>query len=262
VGNFAGEVSQHHDFFSLRTCACRVEGLTTMAFDYASLTDRLERVYSRRLALRPLALSDAWPLYTATRNPLFNRHLLWKAPDSERELLQRVQAIIDAMRRGRLSALSAVVRETGEWVSLFRFLPHQLDRGAVEMGIWTHDRFWHGSYSLELGRMCVDAAFEVSDADTLIGAAAPDNRASCRLIRTVGLREYRLVERPTEIGPPVALQEFRLTREEWEALPHTEPSYELVSFIDPPEMMRRRRPAANVEVENLDDAKPMQRDAA
>ena len=46
-----------------------------MAFDFASLSERLERVYSRRLALRPLSLADAWPLFEATRNPLFNRHI-------------------------------------------------------------------------------------------------------------------------------------------------------------------------------------------
>jgi RimJ/RimL family protein N-acetyltransferase len=186
-----------------------------MNFDFNVLTERLERAYSTRLALRSVSLSDAWPLFEATRNPLFNRHLLWEAPNSEQELFQRMDAIIEAAKRGRMTALSAVVRKTGEWVSLFRFQPHQRDRQAVEMGIWTHDRFWHGNYSLEIGRLCVDAAFEESDADCLIGAAAPDNKASCRLMQAVGLREYRLVTRSKESGAPIELMEFKVTREEW-----------------------------------------------
>lgn len=199
-----------------------------MAFDFIGLSEQLERVFSRRLALRAVALSDAWPLFQATRNPLFNKHLLWDQPDSEEDVLRRVDSIVDASRRGRMAALSAVMKQTGEWVSLFRFQPHALDAHAMEMGVWTHDRFWHGRYSLELGRLCVDAAFTVCEVPKLIGAAAPGNRGSCHLMQAVGMTPRRLVQRATESGAKVALQEFVLERCEW--LSHGERHSKFWSF--------------------------------
>ena len=186
-----------------------------MQFDFLNLSEQLERVYSRRLALRAVSLADAWPLFQATRNPSFNRHLLWDRPADEREVLQRIDVIVDASRRGRMAALSAVIKQTGEWVSLFRFQPHASDSQAIEMGVWTHDRFWHGRYSLELGRLCVDAAFSVSDVPKLLGAAAPGNRGSCYLMQAVGMTPRKLVHRSTESGALVALQEFVIERTEW-----------------------------------------------
>lgn len=188
-----------------------------MNFDFHQLTLELERAHSRRIALRPVALSDAWPLYQASRNPLFNQHLLWSQPETERDVLDRMSVIVEAARQGRLAGISAVVKETGDWISLFRFLPHASRPGAVEMGIWTHDRFWHGRYSLELGRLCVSAAFALSGVEMLVGAAAPENKPSCQLMHLCGLRPLGVVWRAHEAGQQVLLEEFGITRAEWQA---------------------------------------------
>lgn len=187
-----------------------------MTFDFLELTDRLESAHTRRIALRPVSLVDAWPLFQATRNEAFNQHLLWPQPASESELLLRLNLITREARKGSLSAVSAVLKQTGEWISLFRFLPHARRSGMIEMGIWTHDRYWHGRYSLEIGRLCVSAAFTLSNVQALIGAAAPANRSSCELMRMVGMRPLELVRRPTEMGREVDLQEFIIERSDWE----------------------------------------------
>jgi len=189
-----------------------------MEFDFLELTQALECSFSERVALRPVALCDAWPLYVATRNPQFNRHLLWPRPDNEELVLKRVRMIMDASRRGRLTALSAVQRATGEFIALFRFQPHATLPGTIEMGIWLHDKYWHGRYSLELGRLCVSAAFSLSDqVQLLLGASAPENRGSCHLMKAVGMTAGRLVERDTEMGYRALLCEYTVTRAQWAA---------------------------------------------
>lgn len=216
-----------------------------MVINFRQLTDQLERIYSRRLALREVSLADGWVLYEATRNPLFNRHLLWDQPASEAETLARVDAVVDASRRGRMAAISAVVKTTGEWVSLFRFQPYRDDSLAMEMGVWTHDRFWHGRYSLELGRLCVDAAFMNSNVTRLVGAAAPENRSSCQLMQVVGMAPRDVVLRPTESGRPVELQEFSIERAEWLANRRSAASFQVfeggaVDFVKTPTPAPRR----------------------
>jgi RimJ/RimL family protein N-acetyltransferase len=189
-----------------------------MDVDFLELTQALECSFSQRVALRPVALCDAWPLFVATRNPQFNRHLLWAQPDREEQVLKRVRMIMEASRRGRLTALSAVARNTGEFVALFRFQPHATQPDAIEMGVWLHDKYWHGRYSLELGQLCVSAAFTLSDrVQLLLGASAPENRGSCRLMEAVGMTPGRMVDRDTEMGYQAQLCEYTITRAQWAA---------------------------------------------
>jgi len=189
-----------------------------MDFDFFELTQSLECSFSERVALRPVALCDAWPLFVATRNPQFNRHLLWPQPDREEQMLRRVRMIMEASRRGRLTALSAVARKTGEFVALFRFQPHATLPDTIEMGVWMHDKYWHGRYSLELGRLCVSAAFTLSErVQLLLGASAPDNRGSNQLMKAVGMTPGTMVQRDTEMGHQALLCEYTITRAQWAA---------------------------------------------
>jgi RimJ/RimL family protein N-acetyltransferase len=188
-----------------------------MDFDFLELTQVLECSFSERVALRPVALCDAWPIFVASRNPAFNQHLLWAQPEHVELVLKRVRLIMDASRRGLLTALSAVHRQTGEFIALFRFQPHASKPGVVEMGIWVHDKYWHGRYSLELGRLCVSGAFSLSNVQILLGASALENRGSCHLMQAVGMTPGELVERPTEMGHDATLREFTITRAEWAA---------------------------------------------
>jgi len=188
-----------------------------MQFDFLELTQALECSFTSRVALRPVALSDAWPIFAASRNPGFNRYLLWPQPETEELVLKRVRLIMDASRKGRLTALSAVQRSTGEFIGLFRFLPHATLQDTVEMGVWMHDKFWHGRYSVELTNLCISAAFSLSGVSRLLGATTLGNRGSCHLMEAVGMTAVRLVERDTEMGWKATLSEYTITRADWVA---------------------------------------------
>jgi RimJ/RimL family protein N-acetyltransferase len=170
------------------------------------------------VALRPVGLADAYPLYRATRNPKFNQHLLWDQPDSQDDVLARVDAIIQAASTGRLAAFSAVAAETGEWIALYRFQPHSLWQDAAEVGIWTHDRFWHGRYSLEIMRLCFSAAFSLASLQAIVAAADVKNRASCKLMADSGMRRTRLFAARHEGGRTIDAVEYRVTAHDWAAL--------------------------------------------
>lgn len=188
-----------------------------MPTDFHDLTARLTSVYSKRLALRPVCLSDTWPLFDATRHPAFNAHLLWDQPGHEWEVYRRVEAVVEATRTGKMASVSAVLKETGAWVSLFRFQPAGVGEtpDTLEMGLWTHARYWHGRISLELGRMCVDAAFQQPGVERLIGISSTDNRASQQLMEQVGLHLRGAAMRDSESGAARPSMVFEVDRERW-----------------------------------------------
>lgn len=188
---------------------------TSLPIDFGTLTENLERIFTPRLVLRPLALADAWPLFAATRNPKFNRELLWTQPATVQAVLERIEVIMDSARLGRLAALCAVVKETGEWVSLFRFQPQFADASLVEMGIWTHDKFWGDHYSFELTSSCIDAAFTFSDTPSLAAATSAFNRGALGVLNQCGLVPTHLAYRRTEQGIENEYQEFAITRAQW-----------------------------------------------
>jgi RimJ/RimL family protein N-acetyltransferase len=189
-----------------------------MPTDFHDLTARLTSVYSKRLALRPVCLSDTWPLFDATRHPAFNQHLLWDQPGNEWEVYRRVEAVVEATRNGKMASVSAVLKETGAWVSLFRFQPAGSGEaeGTLEMGLWTHARYWHGRFSLELGRMCVDAAFQQPGVQRLIGITSTDNRSSCQLMQLVGLHLRGESLRDSESGVSRPSLVFEVDRATWQ----------------------------------------------
>lgn len=184
---------------------------------FIDLNEGLERLHSRRLVLRPLCLADAWPLHAATKVPAFNAHLAWDAPANFEAVVMRVQAIMTASRQGRLAAVSAVNKSTGAWVSLFRFLPWKVDPTTIEVGIWTHVDYWRGEYSLELGHMCIDAAFTLTNASRVVGLSLPENRSSCRLMEKVRMLPVSTDVRIAENGRRLDVVQYELRREAWEA---------------------------------------------
>ena len=196
--------------------------------DFAELTAALSLFHTKRLALRPAAVADGWPLWVATRNPMFNDGLLWSQPKDDSQVLERMDAITTATQRGRMTAVSAMVKDTGQWVALFRLLPHAADPAKIELGIWMHTDFWQGRLSMELTRACISAAFTVTDVQTLVGAATSRNRSSCTLMRLCAMEPQRTVSRRHENLPDVELIEHEITRTQWLQQPWARSAFEMM----------------------------------
>jgi len=183
--------------------------------DFFELTTRLSGLQTSRLALREASPADGWALFDATRNPEFNRLLVWPRPDTPEQAVQRMEAICLAQNRGRMSAISACLKETGAWVAVFRFLPYGLDPDITEMGLWMHPDYWRSSFGKELTQACMEVAFSMPEVHTLLGATLPQNQGAIRVLLSCGLVFSGNVIRHHEDGRAVDVIEHRVTREGW-----------------------------------------------
>lgn len=177
---------------------------------FTQLMETAPATTTDRLALRPLAQADSYPLFSASLNPRFNEHLMWSQPDDHDAVAARVQTIMMRSRAHELAALSAVIKETGQWVSLYRLI--QTGATEAEMGLWTHPDYWSGGYGTELTRAVIDLAFKTTTFNTLMAAASPNNPGACAVLRKCGLTPDVIEHRPAEDGQIVPLIQFRINR--------------------------------------------------
>lgn len=189
--------------------------------DFFALSAALGKVKTARLEFRPALPVDGWSLFEATRNKFFNRYLAWARPDDPYETVARMEAISMAHQRGDMSAMSVIERDSGRWVALFRFLLYRHDPEIVEMSLWVHGDFYHAAYGFEIGNAAVSAAFDHTDVKVLLGASFPTNRGVQGIMGGCGFTYHSTVPRTLENGRTVDLLEYRLTKEEWMALPKT-----------------------------------------
>lgn len=184
--------------------------------DFMHLGSALEHVSTERIALRAAAYSDAWPLFEATRHPLFNLHIQWPQPENAAAAQRRMGKIIQRRERGDITAVSAVVKETGEWIALYRFIP-VIDRSdSMEMGLWTHSKFWNRHFSHEITTLCIDVAFRTLPLVELIALAHPENVPCVRVLTGAGLQLIGTESRPCEHAPDIQASVFRVTRAQWQ----------------------------------------------
>lgn len=183
--------------------------------DFFELSSRLNGVQTERLALREASPADGWALFDATRNPAFNRLLVWPRPDVPAQAVLRMEAICLEQSRGRMTAVSACLKETGAWVALFRFLPYGPDPEVTEMGLWMHPDHWRSNFGTELTQACMDVAFSIPEVHTLLGATRSGNKGAVKVLLNCGLVHTHDVIRHHEDGQAVDVFEHRITRDAW-----------------------------------------------
>jgi len=180
--------------------------------DFKKFGQRINHHYSERLALRPIALSDAWPLFEATQADGFNEHLLWQRPEHHLPVFERIESIMDQAQSGQIAAIAAVARKTGQFAALYRFAPFA---DGVEMSLWTHPEFWGGGFGTDTTRLAVQAAMAESDTKRLYARSMNDNKPAHRVLEKVGLKPSDLGSIRDESGSERHYMTYKIERADW-----------------------------------------------
>jgi len=180
--------------------------------EFKEFARRINHHYSERLALRSIALSDAWPLFEATQADGFNEHLLWRRPDHHLPVFERIESIISQGDNGQVAAIAAVARKTGQFAALYRFAPFA---DGVEMSLWTHPAFWGDGYGTETTRLAVHAAMAESDTTRLYARSMNANKPAQRVLEKVGLKPSDIGSIRDEAGVDRHYLVYCIERSEW-----------------------------------------------
>jgi RimJ/RimL family protein N-acetyltransferase len=210
-----------------------------LALDFKRMSERSEYHHTDKLALRPMALADAWALFDACKVPAFTRNLLWSAPRVPREMFERVEDILTEVRLNRMAAVSIVLRETSEWVGLVRYFESHIEAGptnAIEGGVWLHPKFWHARLGREIGSLMSSACFiEEPRLQHIVARTSKANRAVNAMVADIGFSVIGEGLTHRENQEPMPILHHAITRAEWEARP---PLNQIVETVNRPVELR------------------------
>jgi RimJ/RimL family protein N-acetyltransferase len=188
-------------------------------FDWNDLAGIEKHYYSERVVFRPLMECDVYPIFMATTNPAFNRYLLWDAPESVSQLLQRIELLLDERRKGQMGVWVAAEITTGAFVALFRAHVAEQTCPAEEMrvdtGIWLHPNYWLEGLSVEIGALFMELLFAETPASVIRAETYVDNKASKGMFRAVGLKYVENLNVSHENGTLMPSEAHQISRHEY-----------------------------------------------
>lgn len=181
---------------------------------HTSLLGALEAHTSSSLAFRPLARSDGWPLFVATRNPEFNRFLLWNAPDDIHRLMPQVERLLRDHNLKNLVALSLVERDDGAWRGMAIIKPF---REGLEMSLYLHPSSWNKGHVLSSGCAIIELIRKADPTMAIYNRVKAGNRKMARLNTTYGFEVVDRMDEPHSDGSLWDLEVYRLDPLKWQS---------------------------------------------
>jgi RimJ/RimL family protein N-acetyltransferase len=104
-----------------------------------AIAQAYERSASSAIAFRRMTRCDAFPWFTATRNPAFNAFLLWDAPEDLAGMAAHIDKLLREDRSFLRVAVSGVDLATGAWRGMVVVRPYE---DGHELGLALHPEVW------------------------------------------------------------------------------------------------------------------------
>jgi ribosomal-protein-alanine N-acetyltransferase len=147
-----------------------------------------EVVDTPRLRLRPVHEGHAEAI-ARLMTPALSRWLAsWPSPITTTAVAARIASIREAIAAGRTLCFAIERRDDSAmigWVSVTR---SQHDAARGNLGYWLGEPFQQHGYMTEAARATLVAGFARLDLATIEAGAQPDNEASLRIMRKLGMR--------------------------------------------------------------------------
>lgn len=157
---------------------------------------------TERLALRRLTPDDAEFVRELVNEPSWIRFIgdrRVRTAEDARAYLEK--GPIAMYRRHGFGLWLAELKATGEAAGLCGLIKRDaLD--DVDIGFAFLPRFWNRGYALESARAVLAYGREVLELDRIVAITSPDNEASIRLLRKIGLRFEQTIDfagEPTQL---------------------------------------------------------------
>lgn len=173
---------------------------------------------SGRLLLRRYQDEDFEFLYSLLKKPEVMRHIGDGKVKSRQQALEFLYWIYRMYREHPEYGLFLLVRkQDGKRIGHAGLVPQSVDgQSELEVGYWLAPEFWGFGYAREAAWLLCEQGFMKHGQNTLISLIQPDNQASQKVAKALGM----------DCGEPVLrngqyVLVYRVQKERWHAVSHT-----------------------------------------
>lgn len=174
------------------------------------------RLEGQWVAIRPLSLDDAAPMFAYASDPEVTRYLPWYPAtliDTVRAFLLQQLA---RRRRGESIGFAIVLRESDTMIGSTDLMGLKIgDKAGAELGYILARECWGQGYMTEAARLTLRYGFETLGLQRVEAFADTDNIGSRRVLEKIGMRiagtENRMVKNEERI-----YVRYAIARREWE----------------------------------------------
>lgn len=173
---------------------------------------------SGRLLLRRYQDEDFEFLYSLLKKPEVMRHIGDGKVKSRQQALEFLYWIYRMYREHPEYGLFLLVRkQDGKRIGHAGLVPQSVDgQSELEVGYWLAPEFWGFGYAREAAWLLCEQGFMKHGQNTLISLIQPDNQASQKVAKALGMDCGETVLRN---GQYVLV--YRVQKERWHAVSHT-----------------------------------------
>jgi ribosomal-protein-alanine N-acetyltransferase len=170
---------------------------------------------SERCTLRRPTPADAGPIAEAVSDDRFPKNDSWRFVESAADAADRIRTQLTLWQEDRALHFSIVLKASSEFAGQVS-LSREPEPGTWQLGYWVTPHRWGQGLASEAAAAVLGFAFSELEAETLWAGAAPENRASLRVIEKLGFRFQRENPRGYALAEGwLAMREYVLQRSIW-----------------------------------------------
>jgi [ribosomal protein S5]-alanine N-acetyltransferase len=173
-------------------------------------------IETTRCRLRAPTADDILHVFSATRYPGFNDGMLWDAPETSAELEAPLALALKAWAGGEAYSFTIDRRSDNVFLGRISIRPVSADVERWDIGFWLHPLHQGVGYMREAAGAVLEFGFERLEASAIEACYATWNRASERVLRSIGMTFVEHVPRGFQKrGAWVAENRMAISRAVW-----------------------------------------------
>jgi RimJ/RimL family protein N-acetyltransferase len=156
--------------------------------EYPTFVDTLLVAETERLKIRRFYKTDLDVLWAIMRKP--EVMYAWESGFKKSETRKWLNRQYTRYHKDGYGYFAVTLKETGKLIGQAGLLKSEIDgENVVEIGYIFDDAVWGQGYAVEASRACVDLAFTQLGLNKLYTTIRPENMASVRLAKKLGMRK-------------------------------------------------------------------------
>ncbi|MCQ2770795.1 MAG: GNAT family N-acetyltransferase [Clostridia bacterium] len=149
---------------------------------------KIPHLYTERLQLRKIELSDLDDMYEYSKDPYVSEYLLWHPHFDKKTTKSYLKYLQSQYKQKKFYDWAVVVRQTGKMIGTCGFSHFDFDNNSAEIGYVLNRDYWGKGYAAEAAHRVAEFAFHELGIHRVFVRIIEGNKGSVRVAEKLGMR--------------------------------------------------------------------------